>query len=190
MAGEPADPPEKSVTPGSGWLDRAAQSSVRSVEAVAGVYATEYAIYGTVLVSALIAVGWNYDTDLEVFFFTLGTVGVFWLAHIYSAVVAVHGSPDAAHRKLWVLVLDSARHSIGMVLAMLVPAAFLLLSAAGVLDEYVGYYIALWAGVLTLAALGFWNSVKRRRGWPRRILNAAITASLGVGIIWLSAIVH
>ncbi len=171
-------------------LGKAAQGGARSVDAVLVAYTTESAIYGTVLVSALIAVGWKYDTDLEVFLFTLGTVAVFWLAHVYSGVVASHGSARASGRVLWGLVLVSARHSVGMVLAMLVPAVFLLLSAVGGLDEYVGYYIALWAGVVTLAVLGFWNSVRRGRGWARRILNAAITASLGILIIWLSYLVH
>lgn len=193
MAGDAHEPPESSGasgSPGERWLGRAAHSGARSVEVVAGAYATEYAIYGTVLVSALIAVGWHYDTDLEVLLFTLGTVGVFWLAHIYAGVVASHGSAGATGRVLWALILDAARHSLGMVLAMLVPAVFLLLATVGVLDEYIGYYIALWAGVATLAVLGFWNSVKRGRGWARRLLNAAITAALGVVIIWLSYLVH
>lgn len=175
---------------GSRWLGRAAQGSAKPVAVVLGAYSTEYAIYGTVLVSALIAVGWKFDTDFEVFLFTLGTVVVFWIAHIYSGVVANHGADETRGVVLWRLILHSARHSVGMVLAMLVPAIFLLLAAVGVLDEYVAYYIALWAGALILGILGFWNSVKRGRGWPRRILNAAITASLGVGIIWLSYLVH
>ena len=51
---------------------------------VLAAYRTEYAIYGVVLVSAVIAVGWEDDTDLDVLLFTLGSVGVFWLAHVYS----------------------------------------------------------------------------------------------------------
>ncbi|AMB58262.1 hypothetical protein [Microterricola viridarii] len=164
---QPGAPPESQQSDRR-WLGRAAQGGARSVEVVVGVYTTEYAIYGTVLVSALIAVGWHYDTDLEVFLFTLGTIAVFWLAHIYAGVVASHGSAEARGGVLWALILSAAWHSVGMVLAMLIPAVFLLLPAVGALDEYVGYYIALWAGVATLAALGFWNSVKRGRGWPRR----------------------
>ncbi|GAB3119252.1 hypothetical protein [Glaciibacter psychrotolerans] len=175
---------------GSRWIKRAARGSAKPVTVVLGAYGTEYAIYGTVLVSALIAVGWKFDTDFEVLLFTLGTVVVFWIAHIYSGVVANNGSVEARNLTLGKLILNSARHSIGMVLAMLVPALFLLLAAARGLDEYVAYYIALWAGVATLAVLGYWNSVKRGNRWARRILNAAITASLGVGIIWLSYLVH
>ena len=59
-------------------------------------YRTEYAIYGTVLVSAVIAVGWEDDTDLEVLLFTLGSVGVFWLAHVYSGTVAREDDEPAA----------------------------------------------------------------------------------------------
>jgi hypothetical protein len=153
-------------------------------------YQTEYAIYGTVLVSALIAIGWEYNTDLEVFWFTLGTVGVFWLAHIYSGVVASNLAPEHRGRAIGRAVLASARHSVGMVLAMLVPAVFLLLAAAGMLDEYVAYYIALWVGVAMLALLGYANGARRGGHWSLRVFSAAATSVLGLGIIWLSALVH
>jgi hypothetical protein len=79
---------------------------------------------------------------------------------------------------------------MGMVLAMLLPAVFLLLAAAGILDEYVAYYIALWVGVAILAVLGYANAARRRSGWPLRLLSAAATSVLGLGIIWLSTLVH
>ncbi|WP_377015869.1 hypothetical protein [Arthrobacter sp. GCM10027362] len=140
--------------------------------------------------SALIAIGWEYNTDLEVFLFTLGTVGVFWLAHIYSGVVAGSLSTEHRGKAIWTAVLASARHSMGMVLAMLLPAVFLLLAAAGVLDEYVAYYIALWVGVVILAVLGYANAARRGSHWPLRLLSAATTSVLGLGIISLSALVH
>ncbi|WP_336715142.1 hypothetical protein [Arthrobacter sp. USHLN218] len=169
---------------------RAAHGVARPAAALLRAYETEHAIYGTVLVSALIAVGWKYETDLEVFLFTLGTVGVFWLAHIYSGVVAGNRSAGRPRKAVWAMVLATARHSAGMVLAMLLPAFFLLLAAAGVLDEYVAYYVALWVGVGVLAVLGYTNAARRRKRWPLRLLNAATTSALGLIIIWLSTLVH
>jgi len=172
------------------WIQSAAPGIARPARLVLLAYQTEYAIYGTVLVSALIAIGWKYNTDLEVFLFTLGTVVVFWLSHIYSGVVASNLSTEHPGKAVWTAVLASARHSMGMVLAMLLPAVFLLLAAAGVLDEYVAYYIALWVGVVILAVLGYANAARRRSRWSLRFLSAAATSALGLGIIWLSTLVH
>ncbi|GLB68271.1 hypothetical protein [Arthrobacter mangrovi] len=169
---------------------RAAHGVARPAAALLHTYGTEHAIDGTVLVSALIAVGWKYETDLEVFLFTLGTVGVFWLSHIYAGVVAGSGSAGRPREAVWARVLATARHSVGMVLAMLLPAFFLLLAAVGVLDEYVAYYIALWVGAGILAVLGYVNAARRRKRWPLRLLNAAATSALGLIIIWLSTLVH
>lgn len=169
---------------------RAAHGVARPAAALLHTYGTEHAIDGTVLVSALIAVGWEYETDLEVFLFTLGTVGVFWLSHIYAGVVAGSGPAGRPREAVWVRALATARHSAGMVLAMLLPAVFLLLAAVGVLDEYVAYYIALWVGVGILAVLGYVNAARRRKRWPLRLLNAAATSALGLIIIWLSTLVH
>lgn len=182
--------PAKRPSSARHWLQSAGPSIARPALLLLRAYQTEYAIYGTVLVSALIAIGWEYNTDLEVFLFTLGTVGVFWLAHIYSGVVASNLSKEHRGKAIWTAVLASARHSIGMVIAMLLPAVFLLLAAAGVLDEYVAYYIALWVGVVVLAVLGYANAARRSSRWPLRILSAATTSVLGLGIIWLSALVH
>ncbi|MCG2624326.1 hypothetical protein LVY72_20760 [Arthrobacter sp. I2-34] len=140
--------------------------------------------------SALIAIGWKYNTDLEVFLFTLGTVVVFWLAHIYSGVVASNLSAEHRGKAVWAAVLASARHSVGMMLAMLLPAVFLLLATVGVLDEYVAYYLALWVGVVLLAVLGWVNAARRSSHWTLRVLSSATTSALGLGIIWLSTLVH
>ena len=171
-------------------LGPTASAGPASVGLVLRAYRTEYAIYGTVLVSALIAVGWKYNTDLEVLIFTVGTIGVFWLAHIYSGVVAGEKPEGPRGPALWHAALGSARTSVGMVLAMLLPAFFLLLATLGILDEYVAYYIALWTGVAVLAALGWANSARRGNPWPLHVVSAAITSALGLGVIWLSTLVH
>ena len=154
---------------------------------------TESAIYGVVLVSALIAVGWEDDTDLEVLLFTLGTTGVFWLAHVYAGTIAREEGPESG-RPRWRAILAAARRSAvdtsRMLLAMVLPTAFLGMAALGWLDEYVAYYIALWVGVLVLAVIGWWTAARRGGPWGWRILSALVTASLGLLVIWLSSLVH
>ena len=154
---------------------------------------TESAIYGVVLVSALIAVGWEDDTDLEVLLFTLGATGVFWLAHVYAGTIAREEGPESG-RPRWRAILSAARKSAAdssrMLLAMVLPSTFLGMAALGWLDEYVAYYIALWVGVLTLAVIGWWTAARRGGPWGWRVLSALVTASLGLLVIWLSSLVH
>lgn len=156
-------------------------------------YRTESAIYGVVLVSALIAIGWDDDTDLEVLLFTLGTTAVFWLAHVYAGTIAREEGPESG-RPRWRAVLAAARvsagHSSGMLLAMVLPTAFLGLAAIGWLDEYVAYYLALWVGTAVLAVIGWVTGARRGGPWGWHLLSALVTASLGLLVIWLSALVH
>ena len=156
-------------------------------------YRTESAIYGVVLVSALIAIGWEDDTDLEVLLFTLGTSAVFWLAHVYAGTIAREEGPESG-RPRWRSIVAAARmsaaHSSGMLLAMVLPIAFLGLAAIGWLDEYVAYYLALWVGTAVLAVIGWVTAARRGGAWGWHLLSALVTASLGLLVIWLSALVH
>ena len=156
-------------------------------------YRTESAIYGVVLVSALIAIGWEDDTDLEVLLFTLGTTAVFWLAHVYAGAIAREEGPESG-RPRWRAILAAARasaaHSSGLLLAMVLPVAFLGLAAIGWLDEYVAYYLALWVGTAVLAVIGWVTAARRGGSWGWHLLSALVTASLGLLVIWLSALVH
>jgi hypothetical protein len=178
------------IDEGNGRARRVPAVATKPVRVVLQAYSTEYAIYGTVLVSALIAVGWNDSTDLDVFWFMTGTVVVFWLAHIYAGTVARLQAERPGSGAMLRAMARSARHSAAMLLALLLPAVFLLLAALRVIDEYVAYYIALWFGVGVLAVLGYINSQRHGSPFFRRVLGALATAALGVAIIWLSSLVH
>jgi hypothetical protein len=194
MTETPADPgpdpdsshPSKRIGP----IDPEAIQKSKPVRFIRTAYRSEHAIYGTVLVSALTAVGWRFETDSEVLGFLIGTVFVFWIAHVYSDVIARPMSSGHWIASVTEAVKRSARHSIGMLLAMLLPAFFLLLAVVHVLDEYLAYYLALWVGVLILAVLGYLNSRARGSRWPARIASSLVTAAFGLFIIWLSALVH
>ena len=162
----------------------------RPVRRAIATYRTEYAIYGTVLVSAVIAVGWEDETDLDVLLFVLGTVGVFWLAHVYAGVLAREEDTEPRFRAIGIAARASIRHTAGLLTAMVLPALFLLLAVVGWVDEYVAYYAALWVGVVVLAVLGYLASARRRSPWHLRVVSALVTATLGLLIIWLSSLVH
>ncbi|KAA9110580.1 hypothetical protein [Microbacterium rhizomatis] len=155
---------------------------------VLSAYSGEHGVYGIVLVTAVIAVGWDYESDLDVLLFVLGTVLVFWLAHIYASVVA---SRDAWRREsLPRAIAAGARHSSGMLAAMLVPAALLATAVIGVTDEWTAYYLALGSGIALLALIGYANAARHGSSWPWRIAGAAVTTLLGALVIGLSILVH
>jgi hypothetical protein len=162
----------------------------RPVRMALATYRTEYAIYGTVLVSAVIAVGWEDETDLDVLLFVLGSVGVFWLAHVYAVVLARADDTEPLFRAIGVAARGAIRRTAGLLAAMVLPALFLLLAVVGWVDEYVAYYAALWVGVAVLAVLGYLASARRSSPWYLRVVSSLLTASLGLLIIWLSALVH
>lgn len=153
-----------------------------------GAYSGEHGVYGVVLVTALIAVGWDDDTDLEVLIFVIGTVFVFWLAHIYAAVVASRAAETPP--SLRTALALGIRHTYGMLVAMLIPAFLLWLAVIEVVEEYTAYYLALGSGVVTLAVIGYANAARNRSPWYWRVAGVLATTALGLLVIVLSIIVH
>ncbi|WP_314502401.1 hypothetical protein [uncultured Microbacterium sp.] len=151
-------------------------------------YSGEHGVYGIVLVTALIAVGWDDDTDLEVLVFVVGTVFVFWLAHIYAAVVASRAAETPL--VLRTAVARGIRHTYGMLVAMLIPALLLSLAVIGLVEEYTAYYLALGSGVVMLALIGYANAARNRSPWYWRLGGVLATTGLGLLVIVLSIIVH
>ncbi|SMH44761.1 hypothetical protein SAMN06295885_2423 [Rathayibacter oskolensis] len=164
--------------------------AVAAVGVVGAVMRTEGAIYGTVLSITLIAVGWDKDTDLEVLLFLLGSVTVFWVAHLYAGTIARLPSTEPSPRTVLAAAADTARHSVGMLAAMIVPALLLALGPLGLVDEWTAYYLALGSGVLILALLGYVMSARRGSPLGRRLLGTLTTTLLGVVVVWLSTLVH
>lgn len=176
------DAPPTSTSPRTGALT--------ALGTLGAVLRTEGAIYGTVLSITLIAVGWDKDTDLDVLLFLLGSVTVFWLAHLYAGTIARLPSTEPSPRTILAAVGDTARHSIGMIVAMIVPALLLALGPIGLLDEWTAYYLALGSGVVILAGLGYLMSARRGSPLGRRLLSTLATTLLGFVVVWLSTLVH
>ncbi|MHA7984319.1 hypothetical protein ACX9R5_00810 [Rathayibacter sp. CAU 1779] len=177
--------------PAAGTND-VANRTVKAMRTVVDVFSTEATVYGIVLVGALIAVGWKFNTDFEVLVFIVGSTLVFWVTHVYArAAVARRADADPEHPvAVSDALAEAVRHSIGMLVAMLLPAFFLLLASVGVMDEYVAYYIALWIGVGLLVVIGFVVATRNRRPIWLRFVAAAATGALGLLVIWLGTLVH
>lgn len=155
---------------------------------VLSAYSGEHSVYGIVLVTALIAVGVDDETDLDVLVFVLGTVFVFWLAHIYASVVASRGKRPPV--PLGRAILDGMRHTSGMLVAMLIPSLLLLLAVFGWVEEWTAYWLALGSGVVLLALIGWANASRNGSPWLWRIAGTLATTGLGLFVILLSIVVH
>jgi len=163
------------------------QTSARHARRLLSAYTGEHGIYGIVLVTALIAGEVDAETDDDVIAFVLGTVVIFWIAHIYAAVVASRGKSPAP--PLGRALRDGVRHSSGMALAMLIPIALLMTTYVGV-DEWSAYFAALLSGIVMLGAIGYLNARRNGSTWPWRVAGVITTMLLGIVVVLLSIAAH
>lgn len=155
-------------------------------------FGTEAAVYGTILVSGLIAVSSAHgETSVVVLITVAVTVLVFWAAHVYAGAVA-RMSDDSASENVGVrkAIGRSVRHSLGMLTSASVPALILLLGTTRVIPDEAANDVALWSGTVILAFLGYVAFLRRGSSIAMRILGALMTASFGIVFIVLKAFVH
>lgn len=143
------------------------------------------AVYGTVLTAGLISAFSLYDPGLLTLIVrTVGTVVVFWGAHVYAEIV---GNRDLSWRAA---VREALQRSAGLLWALIVPVSCLAVAAALQLPLETAVDIALWGAVVTLAVLGWWAARQRHAAPLAKVLTAAGTAGLGLALIALKALVH
>lgn len=147
-------------------------------------------IYSTIILSAVIAVVDERQSDIDLFEITVGTVITVWIAHVFSETVAkgfdVHPKPTPIRDLLHHALVDSS----GVLLAAVLPALFLLAGAIGLLDESLAYWCSLGVPVLALAIVGWMLFRRRGHPWPIRLVGALATAALGALVVLLKTLVH
>ena len=147
------------------------------------------AVYGTILSMAVIAAS-SKDPELgpvAIAGWAGATAFVFFLAHVYSAIVAVG---IARPMKALGLLRKEARSEWPMVQGAVVPAAVMLLAPIGLLPEDDASFYAIWTGVAVLFAAGLVIGHKEKLGWGRSIIIASINAAIGLLIVALKVLVH
>ena len=156
-----------------------------------GGFVTEASVYGTILVSGMIVVAGGYGaTSWQTFLGVIGTVIVFWAAHVYAGALVEYGVNKAEDPSMGTAVRLSLRHSLGFLTSAVPPSSVLLLGALRAVPDDVAVWIALWLGVVILGALGYSAFALRGSPWPIRILGCVGTAGLGVAMILLKVVVH
>ncbi|SDT30235.1 hypothetical protein [Microterricola viridarii] len=184
-----AEPPGPANGPESDAAAREAAGTVL-VRVRSGLI-TEESVYGIVLVSGMIVVAGGYGaTSWETFLGVIGTVVVFWAAHVYAGTVAGHGVLEGDETTLAGAFHRAVGRSLGFLLAALLPCFVLLLGALKAIDDSVAMWTALWLGVVVLGVLGFSAFTVRGSSWPVRIAGALGTAAFGFAMIALKAIIH
>ncbi|QIK64794.1 hypothetical protein G7068_09050 [Leucobacter viscericola] len=158
-------------------------------------FGTETAVYGTILVSGLVAVSSAHgESSAKVLITVAATVLVFWGAHVFAGTVARVGDrmTDGEEHVYGVRLAlrHSARRSLGMLVSSLPPLVVLLLGTTRVIPDEFANECALWVGVVILAILGYIAFVRRGSSIPARVLGTLATASFGLVFIALKAFVH
>lgn len=149
-------------------------------------------VYGLILVSGLIAAAAGSGaSSFRMLLFVAVTLGVFWLAHVYAAVVGSHGSEghDGQPMPLRAVIRESMDESKDMLLAAVLPAAALVLGVLGILHDRTAGWVAMWVCVAVLALLGYRSYRRLGARLLVRLLGALATASFGLVIIIAKAIV-
>lgn len=160
-------------------------------EFVRTTFVTEESVYGVILVSGMIVVaGGPGSNAFEVFWKVLGTVIVFWAAHVYAGTVARHGLDDERIMGLREAYRASFRRSLGLLASAMIPSLILLLGATRAIPDAYAIWTALWAGVVVLAVLGWIAFARRGSPWPIRLAGSLGTAAFGVAMIVMKAFIH
>jgi hypothetical protein len=148
------------------------------------------AIYGQILVTSIVAALSEEETlsAQEIFIGVLGTMLVFWLAHVYAAAVARRLSRREPLRLRE--ILDIANDEWPMVQSAAPALVALGLAWAGVFSTSAGVDLAIAAGIGALFAWGF--VIARRSGLsPAGTLGSiALSGAFGLAIVGLKTVVH
>jgi hypothetical protein len=145
------------------------------------------AVYGTILALSVTAIASEKESDVEVLVSVVATSLVFWLVHVYAAVLAARLERGAAIREAirhegnreWPLVQASV--------PIMVP---LFLGAVGVLGDQTAYWLAIAVGIVVLA--GFGARLVRQEGGSTTTLVVVSLLNVCVGLLFvlLKVLVH
>jgi len=144
------------------------------------------AVYGSLLVTTLIAVQYRFDVAAEAIAFSLlASVGVFWLTHVWSAIVdrRVHGPVG------WPEIGSIALGEASMLVAAVIPSILLGLARLGVYSVDDAVLAALIASLVQLFVWGLAVGRAAHSSWVVALVIAIVDLALGVAIVVLKVVV-
>ena len=153
-------------------------------------HAVARTIYGTILITALVA-GLSEDDDIDawqILVSVTATATVFWVAHVYAEVLSQR---LAAGRSLSRVETVKALEDEAPMLMAGVPAALALaLAALGFYSTGTGVTLAIGVGVASLFAYGIVLAHRERASRLQTIFAASLNGAFGLVIVALKAFVH
>lgn len=144
------------------------------------------AVYGSLLVTTLIAVQWWHDISPTLLGLSLVvSVAVFWLTHVWAGIVngRMHraiGRPEA---------IAIASREAPMLTAALVPTVILGLASLGFLTVDSAVALALIVSLIQLFLWGIAVGRSAHSSWPITLGIAAVDLILGIAIVVLKVMV-
>lgn len=144
------------------------------------------AIYGSLLVTTLVAVQWTADAVPE---FIAGSlvisVGVFWLAHAWAEVVNRRVREPITISELRTIALNEAT----MLLAVVVPGVLLGLHRFAGISTDLAIGLALGASLIQLFLWGLAVGRAAHDSWPVAIGLGVVDFGFGVAVVILKGVV-
>lgn len=186
----PAASAEPTSGDGSSSAAAAEQAAPSRWQSIRHRLVTPPAIYGTLLVSAIIGTSEDGDTDLEILGTTVPTLLVFWVAHVFAEAIAHYGRNGHQRVTMRQAVRFSIRHSSGLLYAGIIPCGLLVLGAVGAMEEGDAYALSLLVPVFLLGALGWFAIADRGGAWHAKLLAGFLTGLLGLVVILLKIVFH
>lgn len=154
-------------------------------------FVSDSAVYGLLLVSALLVITGNRsDSSWAVLFKVLGTVLVFWIAHVFAHVIAQLGAAPDGSISFKKELRHAVHRSSGLLFAAIIPLAIVLLGALNILSDDTAVWLALIVDTALLAVFGYLGFAHWTPRVPLRLAGAAGTAMLGVIIILMKSLIH
>jgi hypothetical protein len=147
------------------------------------------AVYGTLLVTSVVA-GLSVDEaigPLQGLIAAVVTSVVFWIAHVYSDLVALRlelGMPISR-----AVATEVLGREWPMVQAVWPAALMLFLGSIGVLERDTAYWLAIAAGVVAMTLWGVTYARREGARWRGVLLSAAVNVGLGLVIVALKVLV-
>lgn len=164
------------------------EKSVGPLQMVQRHFATDEGVYGVILVAGMIVASGSLGVGAwAVFLQVVGTVLIFWAAHVYAGTVAHHGFEDGRIIGIRESFKAAVRRSWGLLIAALIPSSILLLGVAKIIPDDTAAWVALWTCVAVLAVLGYIAFARRGARWYIRVLGAMGTAAFGFLMILLKS---
>jgi hypothetical protein len=146
------------------------------------------AVYGSVLVTALVGAGYEAHTVAKKMTLTLlATTVVFWLAHVWSEAV---GERLEGALPSWTHLRRLAVAEWPLVEAGFVPAGLLALAWIGVYSRETGAKLALAAALLELVGWGFVAAWRSQRRIVPAVVAGAVDCAFGLAIVGLEIAIH